>query len=68
MWLVNQYQNEIHLGDVGLIWMSGKEAGIYAVVDVISDPALLINSDEMIKFWVSEEDRAQRRLRVRISY
>jgi len=67
-WTVNQHQNEIHSGDIGLIWMSGKEGGIYAVVDVISDPEMLVDSEAMTKYWLSEEDRGQKRLRVRIKY
>ena len=37
-WQVNQYKNLIKQGDVALIWMSGKEAGVYAVAGVTSDP------------------------------
>lgn len=63
-WLVNRYKEEIGKGDIALIWMSGKEAGIYAVAEIISDP-LFINAnfaDE--KYWVNEEDRGKKRLRV----
>ncbi len=66
-WQVNQRKKEIKQGDVALIWMSGKEAGIYAITDVTSDPEIRaeISADE--KYWVNEEDRGTRRLRVTLS-
>ncbi len=68
IWLVNQHQNEIKMGDIGLIWMSGNEAGIYAVVDIISDPEFLVDSSISSQYWTSDEDRQQRRLRVKYKY
>ena len=68
VWTVNQYQNRIHDGDIGIIWMSGKEGGIYAVADVVSDPDYMVDSEASTKYWTSEADRSQKRLRVRIRY
>jgi len=67
-WLVNQYQNYIRAGHVAIVWMSGKEGGIYALGDVISDPAYMIDSEATAKYWTSDADRGQRRLRARIKY
>lgn len=67
VWLVNQHKNEIKKGDIGLIWMSGKEAGIYAVMDIISDPEFLVDSPISSQYWISDEDKQQRKLRVKIS-
>jgi len=68
VWLVNQHKNEIKKGDIGLIWMSGKEAGICAVVDITSDPEFLVDSLDSSKYWMSDEDKQQRKLRVKYKY
>jgi len=67
-WTINQYKNHIRAGHVALIWMSGREAGIYAVADIISDPEFMIDSKESTKYWVFYEDKSQRKLRVKIKY
>ena len=63
-WQVNQYKDKIKRGDIALIWMSGKEAGIYAVADIVSDPLDMADFPEEEKYWVNVEDREQRRLKV----
>ena len=68
VWLVNQHKNEIKEVDIGLIWMSGEEAGIYAVIDITSDPEFLIDSLDSSKYWISDEDKQQRKLRVNYKY
>jgi hypothetical protein len=68
VWLVSRYQNEIHAGHIGLIWMSGKEGGIYAVVDVTSNPQMMYDSEQSTKYWTSESDKRQMMLRVKIRY
>jgi len=65
-WMVNQHQKEIRQGDIALIWMSGKEAGIYAVAEVISDPIILGDAPGEEKYWISEEDKGQSKLSVKI--
>ena len=37
-WRVPQYTNEIHTGDVAVLWRSGKKAGIVGIGRVIADP------------------------------
>ena len=68
VWAINQYKGRIHNGDIGIIWMSGKEGGIYAIADVVSDPEYLVDSEASTKYWTSEADKSQKRLRVRIRY
>ena len=65
-WQVNQYKKQIKKGDIALIWMSGKEAGIYAVAEITSNPDLLIDIAEEEKYWVNEKDKGQERLKVTI--
>lgn len=68
VWLVNRYRKQIHAGHIGLIWMSGKEGGIYAVVDITSDPQMLFDSEQSRKYWVDTRDRRQLRWRVKMRY
>lgn len=68
VWLVSRYRKEIHAGHIGLIWMSGKESGIYAIVDITSDPQMMVDSEQSAKYWMDEKDKGQLRLRVKIRY
>ena len=43
-WLVKQHKNKIHKGHMVLIWMSGKEAGIYALARVECEPSLMVEN------------------------
>lgn len=65
-WMVNQYKKEIKQGDIALIWMSGKEAGIYAIAEIVSDPVFTKDTLESDKYWINEEDKEKPRLRVGI--
>lgn len=65
-WTINQHREEIKQGDIALIWMAGKESGIYAISELISDPNFMIDLPGEEKYWINEEDRGQSRLRVRI--
>lgn len=46
--------------------MSGKESGIYAVAEVVSDPVFMVDPPEEEKYWTTEEDKGQSRFRVKI--
>jgi len=37
-WLVNKYRDEMHSGDVVLLWQSGDDAGIYATGELVGEP------------------------------
>ena len=65
-WNVEKHKKEIKQGDIALIWMSGKEAGIYAVAEIASDPIILGDAPGAEKYWTSDKDRGQSRLGVRI--
>jgi len=66
-WLVNQHKGEIRQGHVGLLWMSGKDSGIYAVTQITSDPQLMEESPEEKKYWLGDEKGAGQRLQVSMS-
>lgn len=63
-WLVNQHKGEIRQGHIGLLWMSGKDSGIYAVTQITSDPQLMEEYPEEKKYWLGDEKGAGQRLRV----
>jgi predicted RNA-binding protein with PUA-like domain len=65
-WQVNQNINKIKKGDIALIWMSGKEAGIYAVAEIASDPSIMGDTPAEEKYWLSNEDKGVERLRVEL--
>ena len=67
-WLVTRYRDEIHVGDIGLIWKARQRSGIYAVGDIISSPQMMYDLEESRKYWKYESDRNQRLLRVVIRY
>jgi len=66
VWMINQHKDEIKKGDIDLIWVSGPDAGVYAVADIISDPEYIRLLPEQEKYWTNEEDKGKNRLRVRI--
>lgn len=55
-WQINQHANDIKKGDIALIWMSGKDAGIYAVAEITSSPAIMRDFPEEEKYWTSSGD------------
>jgi hypothetical protein len=65
-WTVNQNKNRIRKGHIALIWMSGKEAGIYALGRIETDPLIVDEPEEEKKHWL-ESDTMADRLRVRIT-
>ncbi len=65
-WFVNQNRKRIHKGHLALIWMSGKEAGIYALGRIETAPLIMDESEEEKKYWLDSEP-ASNGLTVRIS-
>ena len=50
-WLVTRYAKDIIPGDGVIIWISGKQGGIYATAEVI-EPAQFITQIPDKKYWV----------------
>ncbi len=65
-WTVSQYKNRIKNGHIGLIWMSGKEAGIYAVTLITSDPEFGGEYPQERKYWLNAERGSKKSLRVKM--
>jgi len=68
VWEVSRYKDQIRVGHACLIWMSGKESGIYAVGDIASNPEFMVDSPQSTKYWIYDADKSQQRLRVKYKY
>jgi hypothetical protein len=56
VWGVIRYKDKISAGDIGIIWMSGKDGGIYAISDIMTEPDYMAESQVVAKFWHSDDD------------
>jgi hypothetical protein len=65
-WQVNQYKDKIKKGDIALIWMSGKEAGIYALAEIVTNPSKMGDLPGEEKYWVDDKDKGQKALKVEL--
>lgn len=65
-WLVNQYKTEISKGHIGIIWLSGKEAGIYAITEIVTDPKIMGEPEAEKKYWTDTADKEGEKLRVKM--
>jgi len=65
-WLVNQHKKEIVKGDIGIIWLSGKEAGIYAITEILTDPTIMGEPDTERKYWTDSGDKEDKKLRIKM--
>jgi hypothetical protein len=68
VWDVKRYKDKIKAGDIGIIWMSGKDGGIFAISDVLTNPEYMGEAEEVAKFWKSDSDRNQIGLCVKLHY
>jgi predicted RNA-binding protein with PUA-like domain len=55
-WRVPQHTSEIHVGDVVLLWRSGKESGIVGIGRVIEEPQMRGIDSADKKFTLSPEE------------
>lgn len=67
-WNLRQHWTEVSTGDKVYIWLSGKDAGVYMVGRVISEPVLMTDSDKGQRYWLSSRERRTSRQRVLVSY
>ena len=57
-WQIRQHRDEISKGDKGIIWLTGNKSGIYALVEVISDP-YETQEIEDVDLWI-KKDQAEK--------
>jgi hypothetical protein len=66
-WLVKQNIKKIHKGHLVLIWMSGKESGIYALGRIECEPSFMKENVPERKYWLSDgENEIENRVRLSI--
>jgi hypothetical protein len=66
-WLVRQNKNRIHKGHMVLVWMSGKEAGIYALGRIECEPTLMAENAPEKKYWLDAgENEIENRVRLSV--
>jgi len=58
-WLVTRYAKLMEPGDGVLIWMSGKDAGIYAIAEILETPKLITEPPD-IGYWLDKSLIGQR--------
>ncbi|WP_089007833.1 EVE domain-containing protein [Micromonospora viridifaciens] len=63
-WRVPQYTGEVHVGDVAVLWRSGKDAGIVGLGRVAADPQLRPMEPAEKSFVLAEEEGADNVTRV----
>ena len=68
LWNLNQYAHSIQKEDRVLIWISGDNAGIYAIGTVISDPILTSDTPSGMEYWMTPSEGAKVKPRVRVRY
>lgn len=67
-WNVRQHAARVRVGDTVLVWLSGEEAGIYAVGEVLEDPAVRPDSPQGQGYWRDPRDGQREYPRVRVRY
>jgi len=65
-WLVNQHKNEISKGQLGIIWLSGSDGGIYALTEIVSNPQFMREPEDEEKYWIDSSDKGEEKLRVKM--
>jgi predicted RNA-binding protein with PUA-like domain len=68
VWLVARYKDRIKKGDIGIVWMCGKDSGIYALAEIMNSPEFMEEPKISTKYWMSDDDKEQIRLRVKLKY
>ena len=64
LWTVTRYKEQINKGDIGLIWISGSDAGIYAIIEILNKPEYREDSEKLKKYWNIPSDAANKEWRV----
>lgn len=67
-WNLNQHASDVRVGDHVTIWISGKDAGIYATGKVIEGPVITPDSIPGQGYWENRNDGLKEKPRVRVRY
>lgn len=67
-WNLNQHANDVRIGDLVAIWISGENAGVYALGKVIEGPIVAPDSISGQGYWENRNDGLKEKPRVRVRY
>jgi len=67
-WNCNQHASVIGADDRVLVWISGKEDGIYAVGTVLSNPVPISDSPRGLTYWYDKRAGRMPKHRARVRY
>jgi len=68
LWSIRQYSKEVRKGDLGGIWLSGQNAGIYAIVELASNPRTIERTAEEKEYWVDRKELLKPSKRAPLKY
>jgi predicted RNA-binding protein with PUA-like domain len=66
LWSVTRYAKDIVSGDGVLIWVSGEQAGVYAIAEILESPKNVATPPD-IGYWI-DTSRASSRTCVKIRF
>ncbi len=67
-WSIRQYDDEVRKGDQGIIWLSGNKSGIYAIVEVTTNPGKLNHTEEEKLYWTDRKELSKISKRAVLEY
>lgn len=67
-WNLRQYAEDVQAGDRVLLWISGEEAGIYALGTVLTEAEVRADSPAGVRRWTNPSEGLQARARVLVRY
>jgi hypothetical protein len=68
MWNLRQHHKDVDVGDRVLIWIAGKNAGIYAVGTVTTSPVITPDTPKGIEYWNDKQEGYRPIARVWVRY
>lgn len=67
VWPSNSYK-DIKKGDIGLMCTLGQNAGIYAQINILSNPEMMLEPEASLKHWKSPDHKNTKIMRVKYNY
>src|SRR5207253_3393387 len=67
-WNLNQHARHVQKSDRVLIWISGANAGIYAMGTVMTEPLIRSDSAKGIEYWADPNNGTRAKPRVLVKY
>ena len=61
-WTVSRFRDEINAGDTVLLWVTGQQRGIRAVIRVDEPPRLMAEMESEQAYWVERDTQEQFRI------